>query len=148
MSPGVPDCPFCEIIGGDGSDAREVYRDEHVVSFFPPEPATLGHTLVVPRRHVPDIWSLDERTAAHLSWVTLKLSRVIRRAVEPQGLNIIQSNGEVATQTVSHLHVHLVPRWTGDAIGPIWPLEANYSDAQKDAAWEKLKDECRKAAEH
>lgn len=147
MPTGDPDCPFCEIIGRDDPDAREVYRDEHVVAFFPPEPATLGHTLLVPRRHLPDIWSLDERTAAHLSRVTLGLSHAIRRALEPQGLNIIQSNGEVATQTVFHLHVHLVPRWTDDAMGPIWPREANYSEAQKDGAWDRLKDECRKVAD-
>lgn len=141
-----PDCPFCEIIEREDPDAREVYRDEHVVAFFPPEPATLGHTLVVPRIHVPDIWSLDERTATQLSQATLRLSRAIRRAVEPQGLNIIQSNGEVATQTVFHLHIHLVPRWEGDPMGPIWPQETGYSDAQKDEAWERLKAECRKSS--
>lgn len=88
---------------------------EHVVAFFPLEPATLGHTLVVPRQHVPDIWSLDEDTAAQLARVTVRLSNVMRRALQPEGLNVIQSNGEVATQTVFHLHVHVVPRWEGDA---------------------------------
>lgn len=62
----APECPFCEISLGSGSDSREVYRDEHVVAFFPTEPATLGHALVVPRKHVPDIWSLDVATAAQL----------------------------------------------------------------------------------
>lgn len=139
----MADCPFCEIVQQDDRDAREVYRDEHVVAFFPLEPATLGHTLVVPRQHVPDIWSLDEDTAAQLARVTVRLANVMRRALQPEGLNVIQSNGEVATQTVFHLHVHIVPRWAGDAVGRIWPPETDYSESEKDAAWETLRTACR-----
>jgi len=62
---GAEDCPFCEIVQREDPDAREVYRDEHVVAFFPTEPAVLGHTMVVPREHVPDIWSLSD-----LTWLT------------------------------------------------------------------------------
>ena len=127
----------------DDPDAREVYRDSHVVAFFPLEPATLGHTLIVPRDHIPDIWSVDEATAARLAEVTVRLANVMREALQPEGLNVIQSNGEAATQTVPHLHVHLLPRWNGDAVGRIWPLETNYSEGQKDAAWEKLRRACR-----
>lgn len=127
-----PDCAFCEIVRCDDPHVREVYRDEHVVAFFPTEPAVLGHTMVVPREHVPGIWSLPEETAAHLARATVRLAAAVRLAVEPEGLNIIQSNGEVATQTVFHLHVHLVPRWAGDAVGPIWPEETNFSEAEKD----------------
>lgn len=134
-----PDCPFCEIVQRDDPDAREVYRDQHVVAFFPTEPAVLGHTMVVPREHIPDIWSLDEDTAAHLARATVRLAGAVREAVSPEGLNIIQSNGEAATQTVFHLHVHLVPRWAGDAMGPIWPEETDYSEQQKDAALERLR---------
>lgn len=138
------DCPFCEIVQRDDPDVREFYRDEHVVAFFPLEPATLGHTLVVPRKHIPDIWALDEDTAAHLGRAVVRLSQAVRTAVEPQGLNIIQSNGEVATQTIFHLHVHIVPRWEDDAIGRIWPPETKYSESQKDHAWERLREEIRK----
>lgn len=133
------DCPFCAIIQREDPDAREIYRDKVVVAFFPHEPATLGHTLVVPRQHVEDIWSLDEDTAARLARVTVRLADVMRNALRPGGLSVIQSNGEVATQTVRHLHVHLVPRWEGDALGRIWPPETHYSESQKDAAWERLR---------
>jgi histidine triad (HIT) family protein len=138
-----PDCPFCEIVNREDRDAREVYRDEHVVAFFPLEPATLGHTLVAPREHVPDIWSLDAETAANIGRATVALAEAVKRSMEPEGLSIIQSNGEAATQTVMHLHVHIVPRWKGDAVGRIWPPETNYSEEQKDDAWEKLKTACR-----
>lgn len=113
-------CPFCAIIMGEGW-AREVYRDDHAVAFFPLRPATLGHTLVVPRRHIPDIWELPEADAACLSRTVLRVAMALRAAVTPDGPNIIQSNGVAATQTVPHLHVHLVPRWAADVMGPIWP---------------------------
>lgn len=142
MPTSAPECPFCDIIDREDPDAREVFRDEHVVAFFPLEPATLGHTLVVPRKHVADIWELDAATASNLSGASLAVAAAIKRALQPEGLNVIQSNGEAATQTVEHLHVHLVPRWTNDAIGRIWPPETSYTERQKDAAWQRLKREC------
>src|SRR4051794_25855987 len=99
-----PDCPFCEIVQREDPDAREIYRNEHVVAFFPLEPATLGHTLVVPQGHVPDIWSLKPEMAADIARATVGLAWAVKRAMWPEGLNIIQSNGAAATQTVPHLH--------------------------------------------
>lgn len=128
------ECEFCEIVHRDDPDVREVYRDEHVVAFFPTEPAVLGHVLVIPRRHVPDIWGLERDEAAQLSQASLLLAGAIREAVQPEGLNVIQSNGEAATQTVEHLHVHLVPRRDGDAMGTIWPEETDYSETSKERA--------------
>ena len=138
------DCPFCEVVRRTDRDAREVYRDAEAVAFFPTEPATIDHTLLVPRLHVPDIWTLPEDVAAHLGKVTVRLASAVKRAVKPDGLNIIQSNGSAATQTVFHLHVHLVPRWENDAVGRIWPPGTDYTDKQKDDAWERLKAECRR----
>ena len=94
------------------------------MAFFPLRPATLGHTLVIPTTHVPDIWTLDESTASSLARATLAVARAVKKAVQPEGLNVIQSNGAVATQTVGHLHVHVVPRWKGDAMGQIWPTKS------------------------
>lgn len=135
------DCPFCEIVQNKDPETREVYRDDGAVAFFPTEPATLGHTLLVPCIHVPDVWSLPEEIAAHLGVVTVRLAAAIKEAVSPEGLNVIQSNGAAATQTVPHLHIHLVPRWDGDAVGRIWPPETKYSEEQKDDAWARLKAE-------
>jgi histidine triad (HIT) family protein len=78
-----PDCPFCEIVQREVPDAMEVFRDEHVVAFFPLKPATLGHTLVVPRVHIPDIWSLDDATAQRMAVVTMRLSAAVREARTP-----------------------------------------------------------------
>lgn len=100
--------------------------------------------MVVPRHHLPDIWSLDEETEGHLARATLHVARAVREAMQPEGLNVIQSNGQAATQTVFHLHVHVVPRWEGDAMGPIWPEETDYTEQAKDAALRRVQDACRK----
>jgi histidine triad (HIT) family protein len=136
-----PDCPFCEIVAQKEDDAREVFRTDRVVAFFPTEPATLGHTLLIPRAHVRDIWGLDLDLASELGRWTVTLADAVKRAMRPDGLNVIQSNGAAATQTVMHLHVHVVPRWEGDAVGRIWPPETHYSEGQKDDAWEALRRE-------
>lgn len=120
---------------------REVYRDAEVVAFFPTEPAALGHMLVIPRRHVQDIWSIDALTASRLSEIVLNLAGAVKSALSPDGLNVIQSNGRAATQTVNHLHVHLVPRWDNDAFGPIWPSETSYSESEKDDALAAIRHE-------
>jgi histidine triad (HIT) family protein len=138
-------CPFCEIVVREDPDVREVYRNEHVVAFFPTEPATLGHTLVIPREHVRDIWELDQPTAGEISKVVLRLAGAIREAIAPDGLNVIQSSGEAATQSVPHLHIHVVPRWFGDPIGQIWPPETNYTEGQKDEALWLVRDALRHA---
>lgn len=139
-----PDCDFCEIVARD-EDAREVLRTNKVVAFFPLEPATLGHTLVIPREHIPDIWSLDDETARELTDATMVVARAVQRAVPMDGLNIIQSNGEAATQTVLHLHVHVVPRQIGDGMGRIWPTETNWSDAAVSDAQGKIRAELRQS---
>lgn len=113
-------CPFCAAAAGDGLTVI-VYEDDATLAMFPLRPAATGHTLVLPRRHVPDLWALDPRDVAPLGAAVLIVARAIRRALKPDGLNVITSAGAAATQTVPHLHVHLVPRWHGDSFGNIWP---------------------------
>lgn len=107
-------------------------RTADFLAFFPDEPATIGHTLVVPRDHIPDAWELDERTAGNLAGVALRVARAVRELVRPEGLNFIQSNGRAASQSVPHLHVHVLPRWRDDPVGEFWPGQTSVSDAQKD----------------
>ena len=120
-------CDFCKIVANE-EPARVVMRNAHVVAFFPQNPATVGHTLVIPTDHITDIWELDEATAVTLTAYTLRVARAVKQALSPDGLNIIQSNGAAATQTVGHLHVHVVPRWTGDAMAQIWPSESRSAE--------------------
>jgi histidine triad (HIT) family protein len=142
MPPTDADCPFCKIVVQEGF-AREVFRTSSVVAFVPTEPATLGHTLLIPGAHVRDIWALGEDLAADLGRQTVTLAGIIKRAMRPDGLSVVQSNGAAATQTVMHLHVHVVPRWEEDSVGRIWPAETRYSEDDKHGAWEILRRESR-----
>lgn len=115
-----PGCPFCDIVAGD-SPARVVAKGRGMTVFLPDEPATQGHVLVVPDEHVPNVWSLTHGIARDLASEVLRVAGAVRDAVQPDGLNVIQSNGIAATQTVEHLHVHVLPRWTEDVVGDFWP---------------------------
>ncbi|MFF6996196.1 HIT family protein [Streptomyces sp. NPDC008313] len=115
-----PRCPFCDIVRG-AAFGRIVHEDADSVAFLPLRPATDGHVLVVPRRHLRDLWDLDDTTAAALSRSVLTVARAVRAAFRPDGLNLVNSAGAAATQTVMHLHVHVVPRFEGDRVGSFWP---------------------------
>lgn len=138
---GEAECPFCKIVRGE-TGARIVFQDSDVLAFFPNDPATLGHTLVIPRKHVRDVWALDPSDAAPLWEATQELALAVRRAVDPDGLNIINSAGKAATQTVLHMHIHVVPRWYGDPIGDIWPPKEPYNPVMKDQVLDDIQHAC------
>lgn len=114
------DCPFCAIVRGE-DEAVELLRSKQVVAFFPLDPATKGHTLVVPTAHVRNIWEASPEQVSDVTQAVLRVARAIRSTLNPPGLNIIQSNGAAATQSVAHLHVHVVPRYVDDALVLDWP---------------------------
>ena len=132
------DCAFCDIVAGR-APAKRVAEWADAIAFFPLQPATIGHTLVVPRRHVVDIWSADEEVGAQLIRHVLQLSHALREALSPDGMNIINSSGRVATQTVMHLHVHLVPRYQDDDMGEIWPEKSGVTELETESALEKIR---------
>lgn len=117
----VLDCPFCGIIRGDDRSAEILVDADEWLAFFPRTPATPGHTLVVPRRHVPDFWALDRSLAAVLATACIQVGRGVQDALEPGGMNLITSRGAAAEQTVPHVHLHILPRWEDDPVDAIWP---------------------------
>jgi histidine triad (HIT) family protein len=125
------DCAFCKIVAGD-EPARVVYEDGEIIAFFPLEPATRGHTLVAPKRHVDNVLFLDVGLGSTILTAVVLLSRAIMGSLNPEGLNVITSVGEVASQTIYHLHFHLVPRWRDDGMGDIWPPKKTWDDETLD----------------
>lgn len=123
------DCPFCAIARGEERTVEIVCEADSWVAFFPLNPATPGHTLVIPRTHVADLWSADAMVAADLMAAVIKVGRAITAALTPEGMNLITSAGETAEQTVFHLHLHVVPRWRRDGFDRIWPPDSRYEDA-------------------
>ena len=137
------DCPFCAIARGEDDEADIVCAGDSWVAFFPLDPATVGHTLIIPRRHVSDLWDLDLADVPDLGSAAVRVGRAIKIALEPDGMNLITSAGEAAEQTVFHLHLHLVPRWRRDGFDRIWPPNGSVAERLKDDAAERIRKECR-----
>jgi len=123
-----PDCIFCKIVAGD-LPARIVDEDERTVAFMDIAPATRGHALVIPRAHSVDILSVERED---LSAVALAAQRLAARAKErlgADGVNLLNSCGRAAWQTVFHFHVHVIPRYEGDPLRLPWvPSEGDQAE--------------------
>jgi histidine triad (HIT) family protein len=105
-------CVFCEIVNGR-APATVVRRWSDAVAIVPLNPVVAGHTLIIPTTHVRDAWSNPAVSAA-------TMSRAAELAFPP--CNIITSVGAEATQTVMHLHIHVVPRRSGDGLRLPWSV--------------------------
>lgn len=108
------DCIFCKIRDGEIPSAK-VYEDEDVYAFLDITQATEGHTLIIPKKHVDDLFEYDEKLGSTVFSKIPLIARGLRQAFpQSKGLNMINNNGEVAYQTVFHSHIHLIPRYSTD----------------------------------
>ena len=82
------------------------------------EEVTVGrrHTLVIPKRHIQDIYGMDEETAAAVMRTAVRVAGAIKRALQPDGMNLVQSNEQAGGQDIFHFHMHIIPRWYGDGL--------------------------------
>ncbi len=122
--------------------ARIVCETASTLAFFPLRPAALGHTLVVPKRHVRDLWAADDVLSCRLIEAAIRVGRAIEHALAPDGMNLVTSAGPAASQTIYHLHLHVVPRWSHDQIGDIWPPSEPWSETVKDDIAELVREAC------
>lgn len=108
----MTDCIFCKIVNGEIPSAK-VYEDNEVVAFLDMSQATPGHTLVVPKKHVENIFEYDESVAVEIAKRLPNVANAIKAAYpEMKGMNIVNNNGELAYQSVFHTHWHLLPRYS------------------------------------
>lgn len=107
-------CIFCAIVAGD-APAQVVYSDDAAIAFLDINPATTGHTLVIPRRHVEGLLDADGALAEVGPAVEATGALLVER-LGADGINVFSSTGHAAGQVVFHLHVHLLPRWSGDGL--------------------------------
>jgi histidine triad (HIT) family protein len=128
-----PDCLFCKIISGEIPSTR-VYEDERTVAFMDINPATRGHMLVVPREHAKDLLSIDPDDLAAVARAAQKLGRAVSERLEADGVNLLNSCGRAAWQTVFHFHVHVIPRYAGDPLRLPWTPEPGDRDEIAEAA--------------
>ena len=109
----MQDCLFCKIIAGD-IPATKVYEDDEVIAFLDIHPVNDGHTLVIPKEHYAMLSDTPDDIAASLMRVVPHLSRSILKAVGAEAFNIGVNNGKIASQSVDHVHLHIIPRFEGD----------------------------------
>ena len=132
------DCIFCEIVAGN-IPAAKVYEDEHVFAFMDIAPANPGHTLVIPKQHYRNLFDMPTEVGSYIMQAAIPIANAIRVALNPDGLNLFQSNEAAGFQTVFHFHLHLIPRWESDSIPSPWrPREGNPEEINGIAA--KIRD--------
>jgi histidine triad (HIT) family protein len=113
------DCIFCKIVAGE-IPAWIVDEDERTVAFMDIAPATRGHALVIPRAHSSDLLSVDREDLAAVALAAQRLARSAKERLGADGINLINSCGSAAWQTVFHFHVHVIPRYDGDPLRLPW----------------------------
>jgi histidine triad (HIT) family protein len=114
-----PDCIFCRIVAGE-LPATIVDEDERTISFLDIAPATRGHALVVPRTHSADLLSIDEVDLHAVASASRRLAARLSDRLQADGVNLLNSCGAAAFQTVFHFHVHVIPRYEGDPLRLPW----------------------------
>jgi histidine triad (HIT) family protein len=125
------DCVFCAIAAGD-AEAEIVHADDRAVAFLDRRPLFLGHTLLIPREHHETLADLPEDRVGELFVLARHLSIAVRDAMGAEGSFVAMNNR--VSQSVPHLHIHVVPRVKGDGLrGFFWPRR-KYSDEQEMAA--------------
>jgi histidine triad (HIT) family protein len=112
-------CVFCKIAAGD-APAEIVDSDEHTVAFLDLNPATRGHSLVIPRRHSTDLMGIEEEDLERTTLAAKRLAERIDETLHPDGFNLLNACRPAAWQSVFHFHIHVIPRYSDDPLKLPW----------------------------
>jgi histidine triad (HIT) family protein len=121
MSAQGNDCIFCKIIAGE-IPSKKIFEDDHFLSFLDIFPAGRGHSLVIPREHHTDIHAISADSYGQLAATAKKVADLLQRKLGSEGTTIFQMNREAGWQTVFHIHMHVIPRWSDDALHKPWDI--------------------------
>lgn len=100
------DCLFCKILKGD-IPSRKIYEDDYVLAFLDINPDTVGHTLIIPKKHYKDLDDIDSETLAHIISAAKVIKKRLQEKLKIDGLTLVQNNGDI--QEIKHFHLHLKP---------------------------------------
>ena len=123
-----PDCVFCKIVAGEVPSFK-LFEDDATLAFMDINPANEGHALVIPKAHSVDLYSISDEALAGTMTTAKKVAAALSRALNPDGLNLVQCNGSAAAQSVMHFHVHVLPRVKDDRLAMNWGLKLGDIDA-------------------
>ena len=110
-------CVFCRIVAGE-LPSTKIHEDEHTLAFMDINPITPGHALVILKPHRENLFEMNEEECLAVMRASKRVADAIRAGLDPAGLNLFQANGLAAFQTVFHFHMHVLPRYVGDALKP------------------------------
>lgn len=113
------DCIFCKIANGEIPSAT-LYEDGDFRVILDVNPASKGHALILPKKHADNLYALPEEAAAKVLVLAKNVAEKMEKALDCEGLNLVQNNGEIAGQTIFHFHMHLIPRYKGDNVKVGW----------------------------
>jgi histidine triad (HIT) family protein len=116
---GDPDCIFCKILAGE-VPSTIVDEDDRTVAFMDIAPATRGHALVIPRTHSQDLLTIEPEDLRAVAMASQRLARRAKDTLGAEGVNLVNSCGALAWQTVFHFHVHVIPRYPDDPLRLPW----------------------------
>jgi histidine triad (HIT) family protein len=114
-----PDCIFCQIVAGE-LPAHKVDEDERTIAFMDISPATRGHALVIPRQHARDLIEIGADDLHATIEAAQRLARRVSERLGADGVNLLNSCGPHAWQTVFHFHLHVIPRYRDDPLRLPW----------------------------
>ena len=115
------DCIFCRIAAQEIPSVR-VYEDANTLAFMDINPVASGHTLVIPKQHWPNLFEMPDAQLGYVSSTARRVAAGVQKALNPDGVSLIQANGKGAAQSVLHFHIHIVPRTLGDNLKVNWKL--------------------------
>lgn len=131
------ECIFCKIANGEIPSAT-LYEDNDFRVILDVNPASKGHTLILPKKHADNLYDLPDETASKALVLAKNMASKIEKALECDGLNLVQNNGETAGQTVFHFHMHIIPRYKNDSVKLGWK-PGRLSDAMREELLSVLK---------
>lgn len=126
-------CVFCGIVAGD-IPGTIVAETERAIAFMDINPGTRGHLLVVPRTHTEDLTTISPEDLTAVVLLGQQLAIRVKERLGADGVNLVQSNGAAAWQTVFHFHLHVIPRYEGDPLVLPWRPEPGNPDEISEAA--------------
>ena len=115
----MENCIFCKISAGEIPSAT-LYEDEEFRVILDLGPASKGHALILPKQHYANLYELPDELAEKVIRLAKKMVIAMTKALQCDGFNVVQNNGEAAGQTVFHFHMHLIPRYKDDHAGVTW----------------------------
>jgi len=130
-------CIFCDILAGQ-KPANFVHRDDLCAAFMDNHPVNPGHVLVVPSQHAAMLADVDEDAAGHLLKVARRVEVAIRSSgIQCEGVNLYLADGRTAGQEVMHVHLHVIPRYSGDGhhlrFSPAYFTRKSFDELEKNA---------------